>query len=106
MSMLLPTDRIRAGFTIAISDPGKDPDDEDVLVLFGSLVQTGFVHLAAYIANLAPSDQRARLMAGSMKTLGLPHVPFGVGTNCTRDADIAKYTQNLLISATWLTTMS
>lgn len=81
---------------IIIGDFGKDLDDEDTLVLHdgerrkrelaffstqGSRRQDLF-ELNAVIGNLAPARQRARLAKGTLKKLGRPNVPVGVGTSC------------------------
>jgi inosine-uridine nucleoside N-ribohydrolase len=70
-----------------ISDPGRDQDDEDVLVLLGLLQRTGYVDLRGVVANLAPARQRARLAKGTLALVGAPDVPVGVGTACGQPAD-------------------
>lgn len=83
---------------IMIGDFGKDMDDEDTLVLsdginrhqvvstHGSRQQELFEMLAV-IANLAPAAQRGRLAKGTLRLLGRPDVPVGVGTDCGLRAD-------------------
>ena len=83
---------------IMIGDFGKDMDDEDTLVLsdginrhqvvstHGSRRQELFEMLAV-IANLAPAAQRGRLAKGTLRLLGRPDVPVGVGTDCGLRAD-------------------
>lgn len=78
---------------IIVGDFGKDMDDEDTLVLsdgvkrahvvgtHGSRKQELFEMLAV-VANLAPAMKRARLAKGTLKLLGHPNVPVGVGTDC------------------------
>ena len=83
---------------VMIGDFGKDMDDEDTLVLsdgvnlhqvvstHGSRKQELFEMLAV-IANLAPAEQRGRLAKGTLRLLGRPDVPVGVGTDCGLRAD-------------------
>lgn len=78
---------------IIIGDFGKDMDDENTLVLsdgvnrhrvvstHGSRKQELFEMLAV-VANLAPAVMRARLAKGTLKELGHPNVPVGIGTDC------------------------
>ncbi len=81
---------------IVIGDFGEDLDDEDTLLLHdgerrkrelaflnthGSRRQDLF-ELKAVVANLAPPRERARLAKGTLKQIGQPHVPVGVGTDC------------------------
>lgn len=81
---------------VVVGDFGKDLDDEDTVVLHdgerrsrntafvsteGSRRQDLF-ELAAVVANLAPPKQRARLAKGTLKQLGQPNVPVGIGTDC------------------------
>lgn len=67
---------------IIVSDPGKDLDDENTLILAGALTDLDLVNLKAVIAVLAPSDKRAMLAKGTLNKIGLS-VPVGIGGNCT-----------------------
>jgi len=83
---------------IIVGDFGKDMDDEDTLVLsdgvnrhqvvstHGSRKQELFEMLAV-VANLAPALERGRLAKGTLRLLGHPKVPVGVGTDCGLRAD-------------------
>lgn len=84
---------------VIVGDFGKDLDDEDTVLLFtgeerarrqtlmqffntaGSRTQDLF-ELRSVIANLAPPVKRAQLAKGTLKLLGQPKVPVGIGTDC------------------------
>lgn len=65
---------------IVITDPGKALDDEEMLLVLSCLVKQGGVELLAVVCNLMPSNLRARLARGTLKSVGLQRVPVGVGT--------------------------
>jgi hypothetical protein len=81
---------------IVIGDFGEDLDDEDTLMFQDgerrkrelAFLHTGgsrrhdLFELKAVIANLAPPLERARLAKGTLRELGQPNVPVGVGTDC------------------------
>lgn len=81
---------------VIVGDFGKDLDDEDTVVFQDgerrhrdmSFVSTegsrrqDLFELAAVVANLAPPIQRARLAKGTLRQLGQPNVPVGIGTDC------------------------
>lgn len=81
---------------LIVGDFGKDLDDEDTVVFQDGerrLRDMAFVNtdgsrrqdifeLAAVVANLAPPLQRARLAKGTLRQLGQPNVPVGIGTDC------------------------
>jgi len=64
-----------------ISDPGEDLDDEMAMVMLRYLIGRGYVECKGVITNLKPSADRARLMRGTLDTLGLWEVPVGYGTD-------------------------
>jgi hypothetical protein len=69
---------------IQIGDFGKDPDD-----VFSLL--NGY-KVDAFIATLYPSDMRARLAKGVLKSLGRDHIPVFVGQNiCEERLHVADY---------------
>src|SRR5262249_3175667 len=70
-----------------ITDPGRDQDDEDVLVTLNRLIRLEILDLMGVVANLAPSVQRARLAKGSLKMLGQNTIPVGTGTSCKQQDD-------------------
>lgn len=75
-----------------ITDPGRDQDDEDVIVMLNRFIRLGILDLLGAVANLAPSVQRARLAKGTMELLGQGNVPIGIGTGCWQpDDDGLKY---------------
>ena len=99
---------------LIVGDFGKDLDDEDTVLFLtgeqrhrrrtqmeffstpGSRKQDLF-ELKAVIANLAPPVKRAQLAKGTLKLLGQPHVPVGIGTDCKNsplghDHEFAKVT--------------
>ena len=73
---------------LIFTDPGQDLDDELAMVVLRSLAERRYVRPIGLVANLQPSDARARLLKGTLKVLGLPNVPVAVGT----DGGRADYT--------------
>lgn len=81
---------------LVIGDFGEDLDDEVTTVLYDGIrrkrdvefLRTGgprehsTFELNAVIANLAPALPRAQLAKGTLRELGQPDVPVGVGTDC------------------------
>ncbi|MBY0551979.1 MAG: nucleoside hydrolase [Candidatus Obscuribacterales bacterium] len=65
---------------IVITDPGKALDDEEMLLVLSRLVKNQLAEVVAVVCNLMPSALRARLARGTLKAVGLPGVPVGVGT--------------------------
>lgn len=63
-----------------ITDPGRDQDDEDVLVMLNRLIRLEILQVMGVVANMAPALQRARLAKGSLNELGLPNLAVGIGT--------------------------
>jgi hypothetical protein len=70
---------------VIISDPGQDQDDEIALVLSRTLSDIGLIDVRCVVANLKPSDARAKLAAGTLKVLDMPKVPVGIGTDGNSD---------------------
>ena len=70
-----------------IMDPGRDQDDEDVLVGLNRFIRLQVLNVLGVVANLAPSQKRARLAKGSLKELGQDTIPVGVGTSCNQPDD-------------------
>jgi hypothetical protein len=70
-----------------ITDPGRDQDDEDVMVMLNRYVRVRILDLLGAVANLAPSIKRAKLAKGTFKSLGLGQVPVGIGTSCAQKDD-------------------
>jgi len=67
---------------IVVTDPGKDLDDENTLVLASELSRLGVVNLLAVVAVLAPAKKRALLAKGTLKKVGMGEVPVGIGSDC------------------------
>ncbi|MBT9586161.1 nucleoside hydrolase [bacterium] len=65
---------------LVVSDIGRDQDDETTLVALGQLVANDQVSLEGLVANLQPSDMRARLAKGVLKSLAMDDVPVAVGS--------------------------
>jgi inosine-uridine nucleoside N-ribohydrolase len=65
---------------LVVSDIGRDQDDETTLVALKQLVINDEVKLEGVVANLQPSDMRARLAKGVLNSLNLGDVPVAVGT--------------------------
>lgn len=70
-----------------ITDPGRDQDDEDVLVAINRFIRLQILNVMGVVANLAPSVQRARLAKGSLNVLGQSTIPVGIGTSCNQPDD-------------------
>src|SRR6516164_3831225 len=70
-----------------IMDPGRDQDDEDVLVELNLLIRLGILNVLGVVANLAPSVKRAQLCKGSLNELGQRTIPVGIGTSCQQQDD-------------------
>lgn len=70
-----------------ITDPGKDQDDEDVLVQLNRYIRLGILETLGVVANLAPSMKRARLAKGTLQALGQGEIPVGWGTDCLQKDD-------------------
>lgn len=70
-----------------IMDPGRDQDDEDVLVALNRFIRLEILNVMGVVANLAPSKQRARLAKGSLDLLGQNTIPVGIGTSCQQQDD-------------------
>ena len=66
---------------VIISDPGEDLDDEMAMIMLRHLVDKKLLDCQGVVVNLKPSLTRARLMRGTLDTLGLRGVPVGVGTD-------------------------
>jgi hypothetical protein len=64
---------------IVIGDFLKDLDDEHTLCAAAQLYRQGVISLRCVIGNLSPADLRARGAKGTLKQLGLPSIPVGVG---------------------------
>lgn len=70
-----------------ITDPGRDQDDEDVLVMLNRLIRLQILQVMGVVANMAPAIQRARLAKGSLNQLGHPDIPVGIGSTCLQKED-------------------
>ncbi|WP_295446513.1 nucleoside hydrolase [uncultured Thiodictyon sp.] len=66
---------------ILITDPGKDLDDEQAIILAAGLYHAKIINLTAVVANLDPAVERAKLARGTLNLLGLPTIPVGIGSN-------------------------
>lgn len=64
---------------IIVGDFLKDLDDEHTLCVAALLHRERAINLKCVIANLAPSELRARGAKGTLNMLGLPNIPVGVG---------------------------
>ncbi len=61
-------------------DPGRDQDDEAVLVALNRLIRLGNLEVVGVVANLMPSHLRARLARGTLDLLGQESIPVGFGS--------------------------
>jgi len=71
---------------VLITSPGRGQGSEMVMLLTKALVEIGLVELKCVVANLFPCSERANLVRGSLDTLGLQHVPCGVGLDPNAEA--------------------
>src|ERR1700679_2385099 len=67
------------GKLFVIMDPGRDQDDEDVLVALNRYIRSNILDVCGVVANLRPSAKRAALAKGTLKLLGHSSVPVGIG---------------------------
>lgn len=65
---------------LVITDPGRDQDDEDVLVMLNRFIRLEILRVLGVVANLAPSKHRARLAKGTLKKLHQPDITVGFGS--------------------------
>ncbi len=67
---------------VVITDAGRDHDDELALTVLRGLDRLGLVKLKAAVVNLSADDRRARLVKGSLTSLGFADlVPVAIGSN-------------------------
>ena len=62
-----------------IGDFLKDLDDEHALICLAGLAKLGYVDIVCVVGNMCPARLRARAAKGTLRELGLGHVPVGVG---------------------------
>jgi hypothetical protein len=70
---------------IIIGDFLKDLDDEHTLCVAAKLHRDGVINLLCVVGNLKPAELRARGAKGTLKQLGLPDIPVGVGSMVFED---------------------
>lgn len=79
-----------------IMDPGRDQDDEDVLVGINRFIRLEILSVLGVVANLAPSLERARLAKGTLNQLGQSTIAVGKGSSCKQpDDDGLEYQFNV-----------
>ena len=66
---------------VLICDVGRGVGSELCLLLLRVMRDLGHLEPKGAIANLSPQNDRARLLRGTLDTLGMHDVPVGVGTN-------------------------
>lgn len=66
---------------LVISDLDKDYDDLAAMTVLKELHRLDIVRLRGYVANLTPAGDRARIARGALDSMGLSHIPVGVGTD-------------------------
>lgn len=69
---------------LVVMDPGRDQDDEDVLVMLNRFIRLEILGMMGVVANLAPSTKRAQLAKGTLNLLGQSTIPVGIGTSCNQ----------------------
>jgi hypothetical protein len=75
------------GDLFVIMDPGRDQDDEDVLVSLNRMIRINILSVLGVVANLAPSAKRALLAKGTLDVLGQTDIPVGIGSDCLQKDD-------------------
>lgn len=65
---------------VVITDLAKDYDDLMAMVLLAELHRLGLVELEGFVANLMPSQDRARFGRGALDLLRLQKIPIAAGT--------------------------
>ncbi len=84
------------GDLFVIMDPGRDQDDEDVLVGINRFIRLEILKVLGVVANLAPALERARLAKGTLTQLGQATIAVGKGSNCKQaDDDGLEYQFNV-----------
>ncbi len=84
------------GDLFIITDPGRDQDDEDVLVGVNRFIRLEILRVLGVVANLAPSLERARLAKGTLNQLGQEAIAVGKGSSCKQpDDDGLEYQFNV-----------
>lgn len=66
---------------VVITDLAKDFDDLLAMIVLKELHRLGAIELLAFVANLEPAVDRARLGRGALNELGLRNIPIGIGTS-------------------------
>ena len=79
---------------IMIGDFLKDLDDEHALCGAVGLMSKGIVDLKCVVGNMCPQRLRARGAKGTLKELGFPDIPVGVGAHVCDDANLPDINQN------------
>ena len=87
-----PTQAVGVEFLVTM-DPGQDLDDEMLLVLLAALTKRGLLTCRGVVTCLAPAEMRARLAAGTLRSLGLSTVPTAAGTDGGGAGDDASIEQ-------------
>jgi len=96
MSKNLPLPVPLFGDLFAVMDPGRDQDDEDVLVGMNRFIRLEILRVLGVVANLAPSRERARLAKGTLTQLGQGDIAVGQGSSCKQpDDDGLEYQFNV-----------
>ncbi len=83
------------------TDPNKDPDDLNVLVISKALQQQGFVDLRCVLTTLGNQEtriRRAKFARSVLDSLGMKSVPVGVGRDY--DFEVKDATGGLDVKAT------
>ncbi|MBC7792384.1 MAG: hypothetical protein H7Z43_01645, partial [Clostridia bacterium] len=75
------------GKLFVVMDPGRDQDDEDVLVALNLYIRKNILDICGIVANLRPSSKRAALAKGTLNLLGQSGVPVGIGLPAEQDDD-------------------
>lgn len=79
---------------VLIGDFLKDLDDEHTLCGVAGLMTKGIIDLKCVVGNMCPQRLRARGAKGTLKELGFPDIPVGVGAHVC-DVKIQSYEKDV-----------
>jgi hypothetical protein len=79
---------------VLIGDFLKDLDDEHALCGAVGLMTKGIIDLKCVVGNMCPQRLRARGAKGTLKELGFPDIPVGVGAHVC-DVKLQSYEKDV-----------
>lgn len=77
--------RVKAAKIIVFTDVGRDIDDAVLLVILAYLHKIGVAKVLLVVANVKPSETRAKAAKFIFEDMGAPEVPVAYGTDGTEE---------------------